>query len=227
MMRFYRGIAVPAEAAAKVIADIRHRGLVPDQGHWRMNFNDLKPRLTELWQRSAVTMADTKVDGDKPSWACACADKLGATYYATQKNLTKTDDAPILISFDADLRDVIIDGRDILYTLFQFGDPRRARPIAEKIYGPKILQYVDRAWATEDQGQRIALCDLATQDDTVINAHAKNIEVIGGRHNTRFRTAFMVQIPVSAERIVGADLIDTNAIIPDAEITLDMIRARD
>lgn len=191
-----------------------------------MLFNDLKHRLSELWQLPQVTTADTKLEGDGPSWVCACADETGATYYATGHNLTEKDDTPILISFNADLRDVIIDGRDFLYTLFQLGDPERARPIAEKIYGKNILKYLDRAWATEDQDQRIAMCDLATQDDGVITDHCKNTVVIGGRYRTRFRTAFMVRTPVAAKRIVDVKTIDAYSHLADAQITLDMIRGR-
>lgn len=223
-MRFYRGIAVSADKVSGAIADLRNRGLLATDGRWRMLFNDLKPRMAELWQRPQVTTADTKFESDKPSWVCACADEIGATYYATRHNRTEKDDVPILIRFNADVRDVIIDGRDFLYTLFQLGDPQHARPIAERLYGKNILKYLDRAWATEDQDQRIAMCDLATQDDDVIRGHARNTVVIGGRHSTRFRTAFMVQTPVSAQRIINVKIIDAHPHLPDAEITLDMIR---
>ncbi len=223
-MRFFRGIAVSADKASAATADIRNRGFLASDSRWRMLFNDLKPRAAELWQQPLVTTAETKFEGDKPSWVCACADEIGATYYATTHNRTEKDDVPILTSFNADLRDVIIDGRDFLYTLFQLGDPQRARPIAEKIYGKNILKYLDRAWATRDQDQRIAMCDLATQDNDVIRDHAKNTVVIGGRHRTRFRTAFMVQTPVPAQRIISVNIIDAYSHLPDAEITLDMIR---
>ena len=137
----------------------------------------------------------------------------------------KENNSPILISFKADLRDVIIDGRDFLYTLFQLGDPQRARPIAERIYGSAIVKYLDRAWSTDSQDQRIVMCDLATQDDAVIKADAKNRIVIAGRHYTRFRTAFMVKLPVPANRIISVGQLDPGETAPQAEITLDMIRA--
>jgi hypothetical protein len=226
-MRFYRGIAISADRVSNVIEDIRGRGLLPSDGSWRMDFNDLEPQLAELRQRPLVTTADTKFKPDKgkPSWAYACSDEIGATYYAATHNRTKDHDVPILISFDANLRDVIIDGRDFLYTLFQLGDPGRARPIAERVYGRHILQYLDRAWATADGNQRIAMCDLATQDDDVIIVHATNKAVIGGRHGTRFRTAFMVQTPVPAARIISVAVIEGHTPVPDAEITLQMVLA--
>ena len=219
-MRFYKGITVALSRVPDTIENIRRRGLLPGDGHWRMDFNDLKPQLSRLWQQPSVTTADTKFDGSKPTWVCACADKFGASYYATKHNQTEEQNVPILISFSAKVRDVIIDGRDFLYTVFQLGDPPRARPIAEKIYGAKILPYLERAWATEHQRQRIAMCDLATQDDAIIKAHARNNTMIGGRHNTRFRTAFMVQTPVRAEAIISVWPIEGDVTIPDPEITL-------
>jgi hypothetical protein len=223
-MIFFRGIAVPADRASSVVADIRVSGLLPDQGRWRMMFNDLKPRLTELWKRPVVTTADTRSDEGMPTWVCACGDEMGATYYATKHNRHRETDTPILISFDADFRDVIIDGRDFLYTIFQLGDPQRVRSRAERAYGRGILRYLDRAWATKEQNQRIAMCDLATQDDDVICSHINNKAVIEGRYNTRFRSAFMVRTPVPAERIISVKVVEEEVLLPDAEITLQMVR---
>jgi hypothetical protein len=223
-MRFYRGIAVPIDTASETVSTIKSRGLLPDDGEWRMGSNDLKPQLAELWERPQITKADTREDSTRPSWVCACADELGAIYYATRHNRREKNDAPILICFDADIRYVIIDGRDFLYTLFQMGDPQRARPIVEQIYGRNILKYIDRAWTTEDQDLRIVMCDLATQDDAVIADHEKNTSVIGGRWRTLFQTAFMVQTPVPAESIISVQPIDVRPEFPDPEITLNMIR---
>jgi len=93
------------------------------------------------------------------------------------------------------LSDVIVDGRDFLYTVFQLGSDR-ARPAVERLFGSAILRYVDRAWATDkhDQEQRISICHLAVQDDEVVRAHARNATVIGGRYDTEFCSAFMVRI---------------------------------
>jgi hypothetical protein len=105
-MILYRGIAVPTNRASKVIADIRSRGLLPDQGRWRFRFYDLKPLLPELRQRSIVTTADTELEGEMPTWVCACGDEMGAIYYATKHNRDRENNTPVLISFDANLRDV-------------------------------------------------------------------------------------------------------------------------
>ena len=52
-----------------------------------------------------------------PTWVCACGDEMGAIYYTTKHNRDRENNTPVLISFDANLRDVIIDGRDFLYRL--------------------------------------------------------------------------------------------------------------
>jgi hypothetical protein len=224
-MRFHRGIAVPADSATESIAAIRSLGLVPGQGWWSMVAHNLKPRLEELWRLPVVTLAATRPVGQTPPWICACADEAGAAYYASQHNRSTKNDTPLLITFDADAADVIVDGRDFLYTLFQMGDPKRARPVAERLFGSAILRYLDRAWSSGDQEQRVAICDLAVQDDAVVKAHAANEAVIEGRYGTRFRNVFMVRLPVPSERIVDVRAIEIDVCVPDAEISLDSVRS--
>jgi len=100
-------------------------------------------------------------------------------FYACKKNVTASDTASILITFEADIPDVIVDGRDFLYTVFQLGSDR-ARPAVERLFGSAILRYVDRAWATDkyDEEQRISICHLAVQDDEVVRAHARNASLL-------------------------------------------------
>src|SRR5262249_31694416 len=149
-MLFYRGIAVPRERVAETVPNIRGRGLLPGQGR-RYVFADLKPQLERLWQLPDLTITHTKPASEPPPRVGACADRTGAAYYALKHNRSAENDTPLLITFEADLRDVIIDGRDFLYPLFQLGKPDRARSVAEQLFGPAILRYVDRAWSTEDQ----------------------------------------------------------------------------
>jgi hypothetical protein len=80
---------------------------------------------------------------------------------------------------------------------------------------------LDRAWATTEQKYRIAICDLAVQDDAVVNAHSRNKTLIGGRHGTVFRNAFLVQLPVTADRIVNVQALERGYNSSDPEITLD------
>ena len=223
-MRFYRGIAVPAEAEADVTARIRSRGLSAGEGRWSIQADYLRPQLEELWRLPVVTYASTRSAAETPPWICACADEAGACYYACRHNLSRENNTPLLITFDADLADVVVDGRDFLYALFQLGDPKRARPVAEVLFGQGILRYIDRAWSTDEQEQRIAICDLAVQDEAVVKAHAENKIVIGGRYRTQFRNAYLVRLPIIPERIVDVRAIAIDTPIPDVELTLDSIR---
>lgn len=226
-MRLHRGIAVPAAIVQQTIDDIRNKGLVQGQGRWTMLAADLKPRLAELWRLSGIGDADisAEVDAaeDSDSWICA-ADQLGAKYYASCHNLSSRDDTPLMITFDADPVDVIVDGRDFLFALFQLGEPARARPLAERLFGPAIRPYVERAWSTNDQSRRIAICKIAVQDEAIIADHASNTSIIGGRHQTRFCSAFLVRGPITADRIVDVCQIDPLVDIPEPDVTLDMIR---
>ena len=188
---------------------------------------DLKLRIDEIWRQPTITLADTRPEAPEPSWVCACAEEAGALYYACCHNKSAEKDTPILIVFDAELSEAIVDGRDFLYTLFQLGDPDRARPVVERIFGSPILRYIDRAWSKEKdkQKERIALCDLAVQDEAVVLAHAKNNTVIGGRYGTRFRSAFLVTSPVGPERIVDVRTVENDFdLLPDEEISLNDVR---
>jgi hypothetical protein len=186
-------------------------------------FADLKPQLESLWRLPDLNTAHTRPAGEPPPRVGACADRIGAAYYALKHNWSPENAIPLLITFEADASDVIVDGRDFLYTLFQFGKPHRARSVAEQLFGNAILRYVDRAWSTEDQKQRLALCDLAVQDDAVIKAHAKNRKVIGGRYRTRFCSAFLVRLPISPDAVRDVRQLELGE-LPEPEITLDIIR---
>lgn len=181
---------------------------------------DLKPSLAEL--RQLPVEADIEAP-EIAEWVCA-ADEKGAKYYACYHNRSDENDTPILITFDADVGSVIVDGRDFLFTLFQGGDPERARPVAQRLFGDAILHYLDCAWSTDDQLQRVAWCKLAVQDDGVVMSHTANRSVIGGRHNTRFCSAFMVRTPIEPTQVVEARQFDDNFEIPAVEISLDIIR---
>jgi hypothetical protein len=229
MMRLYRGIAVPEASVGPTLAAIRENGLVIEGRFWSgLADVDLKPQLEPVWQITELTTKLTRPK-DKPAIAriCACAKKGDALYYACCHNRTGNDTAAILITFDVDQYDVVIDGRDFLATVFQLGNPSASREVLGKLFGKAALRYADRAWSTSDQSARIACCDLARQDDEVIAAHAANELVIGGRYRTRFSSAFMVRAPVPAERIISVDCVDHHGyVLPQIDIMLDQALGR-
>jgi hypothetical protein len=209
-------------SAPAVIDKIRTQGLLPGDGNWRMSAADLKGHLEEIWRKPKITYADTRpmADNPGPSWVCACAEEQGALYYACRHNKSGENDTPILISFDAEASDAVVDGRDFLYTAFQFSDAARARGILERLFGPAVLRYADRAWGGVDGNERIALCDLAVQDDAVVLAHAANKAVIAGRLQTRFQSAFFVRTPVPAARIVEVRVVEDAFELPEPDVVL-------
>ena len=173
-------------------------------------------------EKADLSLDDTR-DADWRSAVCACGTLEGAAYYAWQHNLYGMDDKPILIEFEANLDQVRIDGRDFLYSVFQRGDPERARSVLESIYGNKILTYVDLAWASQDQGKRIALCDLATLDPDVVLAHYANRTTIRGRYGTTFESAFTVAYPIQPKDIVCVGSPDERGIRRTHSVTIQDI----
>lgn len=226
-MRFFRGIAVPAGSATSTIADIEQNGLQIRKSGWRMIAQDLRPHLDRLWSLPTITRTDVNLlpDDQTPSRVCACADKTSALFYACKKNLTVVNNTSLLIAFEADISDIIVDGRDFLYTAFQLGNSERTRATVERLCGSAILRYADRAWATDPHDdQRISICDLAVQDAEVIRAHARNATVIGGRYNTEFCSAFMVRMPIPNDRLVSVERISAKDVkFPDPEVKLENV----
>ncbi|QOZ55457.1 hypothetical protein [Bradyrhizobium sp. CCBAU 53338] len=228
-MRLYRGIAVPEVTADVTVASIRENGLLVEGRFWSgLAVHDLKGLLDELWEIPDLSMELTRPEREEPlSRICACARERDAMYYACSHNRKAEDTTPILISFDAHPDDVVIDGRDFLYTVVQLGNPTLSRDALKQTFGPAVLRYADRAWATADQYARIACMDLAAQDPDVIAAHAANELVIGGRYRTRFSSAFMVRAPVPAEMIVSVERADhDDYVLPDIDITLEQALGR-
>jgi hypothetical protein len=221
-VRLYRGIAVPEASADATVAAIRCDGLRIDCGFWRMIGYDIKARLENFWKSSELSTNLTRPKSEEISLICACARELDALYYACSHRRTAENTAPILISFDADPTDVVVDGRDFLYTVVQLGTPTTSREPLGRLFGPTVLRYADRAWATSDQDVRIACVDLAIQDAGVISAHAANELVIGGRGRTRFTSAFMARAPVAAESIVSIERVDHHVYsLPEIDISLE------
>jgi len=103
---------------------------------------------------------------------------------------------------------VYVDGRDFLYTCFGFCRSYQTVGILRKIYGSSIEKYFLKAISSSDLRYRYAMCDLATQDLDVVEAHYKNKIIIRGRYNTHFKSAFFVRAPISPDRIEDVRIID-------------------
>ena len=152
--------------------------------------------------------SDTRPDDKMLDWVCASGLRLDALFYACRHNRTKENDAPILISFDADEAEVVVDGRDFLYPVFQFGIPEMVRPWLMKVFGEQIARYSERAWSAEDDP--IAVADLAVQDPQVLAAHSQNSAILRGKHGVVFSSSFMVRFPVASGKVVSVERIDVD-----------------
>jgi hypothetical protein len=205
----YRGIAVGAATAAVVTDSIRTHGLAGTEGHWTIPLPDIcavRKRLEADFLNPQIRRSQiyqtTPFKG-----ACACGTQDGAVYYAIEHNRS-TGTVPLVVKFTASLSDVCVDGRDFLYTAFQLWDRHgrggleRQVKVIEQLFGEAALRYFEAATTTHDQQRRVALCSLACFDARVVLAHYENRRIIGGRHKTRFASAFEVRCPIGADRIV-------------------------
>jgi hypothetical protein len=184
-----------------VIDSILQSGLNRNQG-WLMVWE--KPNNREaLFEKPDLSMGDTQGPRETaPVGICFCGEESSAAVYACERNIHRDNDTPILIEIEADLEIVAIDGRDFLYHAFQFIDPQKAAPALERLFGPNILRFAKAAWSSPDQSKRIALCDLAIHDKQIVAYHYKNRLVIGGKHSTRFYSAFKIKLPIEPSAIV-------------------------
>jgi hypothetical protein len=223
-VRFFRGISVPKGEAAETAHGIEERGIVKHQWRWVTTHQKLNAPVLRM---PIPTLDDTRsADAQEIPAVCACGDLDGASYYAWQHNLGTTNDTPVLIEFEAPLEAVVIDGKDCLYTVFQMGDPTKAADFIRAAYGDKGLEYAEKAWRSDDQPTRIAICDQLTNDSEVITAHYANRLVIGGRHGTVFRSSFTIDLPIVAQAVVRAWIPDEIPLRPRIDVNFDELLAR-
>jgi len=117
---------------------IRHRALVPNRAAEPM-------RLRALTHDSLpVSRGDITGRASQLSRLCACTNRRDGMYYACSHNRKGDHTASILIAFDADPNDVVIDGRDFLYAAAQLGNPTASREALGRVFGPAVLRYPDR-----------------------------------------------------------------------------------
>lgn len=220
-MRFFRGMTVAAANVDQVLSTIRNQGLSRGS-QWSFEYRH--PGLLDaLFAKPELSTLDTRPRDQAGNPAvCACGEEMGAAYYAWQHNRTRENDTPIIVEFEADEGTIAIDGRDFLATVFQLGEPALARPALARTFGNAVLPYAERAWATENQDARIALFDLACHDCDVVKAHYANSVVLGGRHRTAFRSAFIVTLP-APQSIVRVWSPTAWPVLPVPEIILSSL----
>lgn len=222
-LTLYRGLSVPAAAVETVISEIRHGGL-PDlsRSTFHLKANNLRGNLDRLLLKEDLTTRDTRLDEDARDVICACGDRGGAVFYARRG---RPDAVPILVTFAADIRQIYVDGRDALYHVFAQGAKQGDRAQIIALWGGAIVPYLDRAWSSASGADAFACCDLAIQDHDVIRAHCRNTAIIAGRHQTRFASAFLVEVPVMPTGILEVEANPAGQIGPPA-LSLDDLLGR-
>jgi hypothetical protein len=144
-MRFFRGLAVPASKAEATADAIPREGLVTRPGRWQMEHWHPGP-IEALFKKPDLALEDTRRKGVAGLPAvCGCGDEEGGAYYAWRHNRGDEDDTAVMVEFEADSGSVAVDGKDCLYTVFQMGDPERARDFLRKAFGPRVLRYAEKA----------------------------------------------------------------------------------
>jgi hypothetical protein len=169
---------------------------------WSMVFYDRKDELNKLFNDPSLTIEETRKQSSHG--ICACGDLFGASYYATRNNRFEEKTEPLIVEFEVDISDVEIDGRDFLYNFgFQSEGSEELRETICSVFGNKIDPYLRNAWERPKSDYCIAMCDLAIQDPEIIREHHQNNLVIGGRHKTKFCSAFIVRLPIPKSKILG------------------------
>jgi hypothetical protein len=144
----------------------------------------------------------------------ACGDFEGAARYALRER-----GVPVVITFEIALEEVMIDGKDFLYTVFQLWDRDgtshrdRVRENLSTLFGPAMTGWFDRACRETDTMARIGLCDLAVHDLAAIDRHYANRTDIAGRHNRLFRSSF--GLPASLDPAAILDMQEVVVPPPD------------
>jgi hypothetical protein len=150
-MRFFRGLTVPAANVDQVLSTIRNQGLSLGN-HYSFAYRHPGP-LDALFAKPDLSTKDTRPrDQTGDPAVCACGEEIGAAYYAWQHNRSRENDTPIIVEFEADEDTVAIDGRDLLATVFQLGEPELARPALARAFGNAVLIYAERAWGDRQSG---------------------------------------------------------------------------
>ena len=260
-LKLYRGITVAENEVDLVIQDIKTNGFYQnDKQQWGgFIWKNIKREINTLYNKEDLSRDDTspasvwiggKTKKVYKNWqeaptseggghreyiegenSICFADKIGAEYYATRHHVTKEKKIPLLITLDLNIDNIAIDGRDFLYTVFGFIDPKdiektkRQTEKLKKIFGEKIEKYIEKL-IVHPKSEKSAICDLVICDDEIIIEHLKNSEIIGGRYGTVFKSAFFGKTPIPQERIRNVEIINEYIAIPSPTITLNNILER-
>jgi len=227
MPTLYRGIAVPHDKRDAVVRSIREHGLYSPECRWKNVMPApalVRAQTAALAERPGdVRQAITAMPSSPMIYACG--DKFGACHYAFSHNRSADYPASMLIELEVPWEALCVDGKDFLYTVFQFwdrgGTERRGavRNALGELYGEGILPYFDAAASKVETQERIGICDLACHDVDVIHGHYANRCLILGRHGTEYCSSFQFQS--DAAKVKDIDTAPVVLPRPRRQITLE------
>ena len=218
-MTVFRGLAVPAKEYELFESDIRANGIIePFPSSRSYSYQDNR-RLLSLVDDSSLATALTRANRTT-HWVCACGDEGGACFYANRSYQNSLESIPVTIEMDISLSEILLDGNDFLYSVFQRVES--IAPIYDEIvqtFGSAIVPYLDLALKV-DSDRRFALCDLAVSDESVISLHYKNSRPIGGKAGTAFCSAFACPTPIKSSSIIDVRIARLSKIHRETVITI-------
>jgi hypothetical protein len=216
----YRGIALDEQTADADCIVIRRSGQLAAKSWWKntmANPTEVRLRMSKL-ARVPNEIRDKISQLPQLPLTYSCGDFEGAARYALRGS-----GIPFVITFEIALEDVIIDGKDFLYTVFQLWDRHgsshrdRIRENLSSLFGPTMLGWFDLACRESDSG-RIGLCDLAVHDLAAIKHHHANRIDIAGRIDRVFHSSFALPATLGPAAIL--DIKEVGAPPPDPGCTI-------
>jgi hypothetical protein len=203
-LRLYRGIGLDPDVAEESVRTIKVTGLIgnPERCAW------VEPtvgrQIVALHQADPAAVFNALREAPTVGVAYGCGDFEGAARYAL-----RASGHPYVIEFEVRSTDVVIDGRDFLYAMFQFWDRSsiskrdEVRNCISDVFGGIALEYFDLSSKTSDQQARMGFCDQVVFNSNAIDHHYSNRSTISGRYGTVFCSAFQTPAALHKEKVIS------------------------
>lgn len=200
-INLYRGIAIKPSEKDEFLTNIRTHGITGTETRRINSQQDPELIRKEITKYKNNPELMSSIPRDVPVICCASGSQFGALYYATRHNIStsKGETLSVEIEFRAPIDNLCIDGNDFLFTIFAKTKKKYDAGIniekecsaIEKIFGPTCREYLQIA--LEKPAKQINnLVDIVRCDPVAIKEHANNNNLIEGRYNICFHSAFHV-----------------------------------
>ena len=215
MPALYRGLSVAPDHLWSSTKLIKLKGYLSDEeATFRTDMAEpaLVRNHTTEWLRTPAAIQKNIDTAPKFPRSIVCGDLFRASQGAHGGA-----GVAAIVEYDIPWESLKIDGRDFLHAVFALWDRKgdehrdRVRQTLGEIFGRALLKYFDLA--NGDLSERIGLCELATYDLDVIQAHHANAIEIRGRSSMRHCSAFQCSLPL--ERSAIRNVIAPAAVCPE------------